>query len=322
MIVVWRVTAQCNLHCGFCAYAQELPLERRESDTDAVLAFAHILSEYQSVTGQRVMVSWLGGEPFLWKPISKLSVVLTQELGLRVSATTNGTALKVRAARQLVADHFDELTISIDGPKSFHDRIRGWPGGFDELHDGILKLKSMAQRNGRELRLRVNTVLMAENIDLFASLCEELVSWDIDEITFNQLGGNDRPEFHREQRLSVNDIDRLGRALPQLRLQLQERGVRLAGGEHYLRRFRASAEGVTLPISDCDPARDFLFIDEHGRIAPCSFTVPEYAVNIREIESVGDLHRLQERFSRARVGAPSRWCEDCPSTRVFEKFVA
>lgn len=322
MIVVWRITARCNLGCPFCAYDRNLTFQRAESEPDAVLRFAEILAEFQANSGQLVMVSWLGGEPLLWKPITRLSAVMSRDLRLRISATTNGTTLQSAATLRLIADHFDELTVSVDGPQAFHDRIRGWPGGFERLRAGIARLREMSADRPRRLRLRVNTVLMSHNLRLFAELCEELLGWDIDEITFNQLGGNDRPEFYRQHRLGVAEVEQLAELLPPLRDKLQAGGVRLAGGMEYLGRLRASAEGRGLPVENCQPGRKFLFIDEYGRIGPCSFTIADYGLPIAAIKSAGELAALSECFQSEVARRRSRWCDDCPSTQVFDKFVA
>jgi sulfatase maturation enzyme AslB (radical SAM superfamily) len=342
MIVIWRVTTHCNLGCAYCAYDRSLPIERAEVDAESVMRLARLLSEYQSRTGDSVMISWLGGEPLLWKPLASMSRALSSELGLQLSATTNGTALKSTALRSVIADHFAELTVSVDGPPEFHDRSRKWPGGFEHLRTAVKQLRTDAQHrehasheaklgglrrqrdhvqhdgSGRRLRLRVNTVLMAQNIQLFGELCEQLISWDIDEITFNQLGGNDRPEFYREHRLRPADIDTLAGMLPRLRDRLWAHGIRLSGGAQYLHRFRASASGEQLRVDSCNPGKKFLFVDERGRVAPCSFTLADNGVPVDELRSVDDLLALQSHYEQRR----SHWCDDCPSTQVFEKFVA
>lgn len=322
MIVVWRITTHCNLGCGFCAYAQDLPSPRVNVDADVVLRFARLLSEHQQRRGERVMISWLGGEPLLWKPIHRVSAYVSEKLDLQVSTTTNGTALKSDAMLQSIADHFAEITLSIDGPQPFHDAIRQCPRGFENLRFAVARLRELTRHRQRRLLVRVNTVLMADNVRLFASLCEELLKWDIDEITYNQLGGNDRPEFYRHHRLAAPDVEQLVQLLPDLRQTLQDHGVRLSGGPEYLRRFQASAIGQSLPVLDCHPGQRFLFVDEYGRIAPCSFTTAEYGQSIDDISTLADLDRLAARFSRLRMERRSHWCDDCPSTQVFTKFVA
>lgn len=322
MIVIWRVTTHCNLGCAYCAYDRNLSLERTEVDAESVMRLGALLSEYQSRTGDSVMISWLGGEPLLWSPLVWVSKHLVSQLGLQLSATINGTALKSARVRQMIVDFFAELTVSVDGPADFHDRSRQWSGGFEQLRAAVAQLRAHTQHRERRLRLRVNTVLMAQNIHRFGELCEQLISWGIDEITFNQLGGNDRPEFYREHRLRPVDVEALAAMLPGLRDRMWAQGIRLSGGPQYLQRFRSSASGERLPIDNCGPGKKFLFIDERGRIAPCSFTLADYGMHIDELRSVDDLMALHARYDRALVQRRSRWCEDCPSTQVFQKFVA
>jgi len=112
MIVVWRITQRCNLSCPFCAYDRRLSRPRREADVDVIRRFGGVLADYQRAMGDRVLVSWMGGEPFLFSPLSALTVFFTEELGLRVSATTNGTTLGCAAAREHVLAHYTELTES------------------------------------------------------------------------------------------------------------------------------------------------------------------------------------------------------------------
>jgi len=94
MIVVWRITQRCNLSCPFCAYDQRVNRPRRDADAEIIQRFGAVLSEYQQESGDPVLVSWIGGEPFLFPALDRLTTYFTTELGLRVSATTNGTALR------------------------------------------------------------------------------------------------------------------------------------------------------------------------------------------------------------------------------------
>ncbi|MGY4505890.1 organic radical activating enzyme [Bradyrhizobium sp. GM24.11] len=92
MIVVWRVVDSCNLACGFCAYDKRLGFPRSQAAPADILRFAAVLAEHQTQTGDRVLLSWLGGEPLRWQPLQALTHA-ARELGLEVSATTNCTTL-------------------------------------------------------------------------------------------------------------------------------------------------------------------------------------------------------------------------------------
>jgi sulfatase maturation enzyme AslB (radical SAM superfamily) len=319
MIVLWRTTTRCNYACGFCAYDRRLGDVRKDVAEAEARRFGDLLATWSRVRDERVLLSWLGGEPLLWRPVQSLSARLAGK-GLAISATTNGSTLHHTATRAAIIASFAELTVSVDGPASIHDRLRGRDGAWARARDGIRALA--AERGNTALKLRANIVLMRETIGHFADLSMALAEWGVDEITFNQLGGRDRPAFFPAQQLRPNDIAVLAATLPDLRDRLAVHGVTLCGDDRYLDRLRASAVGEALAVSDCRPGRAFLFIDEHGILSPCSFSGPAYGVPIASLRTVADIDTLPARFAAARAATRLATCDDCPSTQTFAKFAA
>ena len=320
MIVVWRVTQSCNLSCPFCGFDRRLDRVRRDADVETVARFGAVLSEYQRATGDHVLVSWMGGEPLLWPPLRELTEHFTRRLGVRVSTTTNGTPLGSRVVRDHIVEHYSELTVSVDGIGTAHDDLRGWRGGFAHLRRVVPMLVAERQARGRGPLLRVNVVLLHDTVGDFERLCTELAGWGIDEITFNQLGGEDRPEFFPTHRLLPSDAEWLTANIPGIRKRLASLGVRLGGGKGYLRRLLATASGQRVPVGDCGPGERFLFIDELARVAPCSFSTRDYGIPLDQIDTWQSLQQLPRRFSAMRAASRAACCDDCHSTHVFEKF--
>ena len=320
MIVVWRVTQSCNLSCPFCGFDRRVDRVRRDADVETVARFGAVLSEYQRATGDRVLVSWMGGEPLLWRPLSELTEHFTRRLGVRVSTTTNGTPLGSAVVRDHIIEHYSELTVSVDGIGTVHDDLRGWRGGFAHLRRVIPMLVAERQRHGRGPLLRVNVVLMRDTVGDFERLSSELADWGIDEITFNQLGGDDRPEYFPAHRLLPSHAEWLSAIVPRVRKDLAPLGVRLGGGQGYLRRLLATATGQRIPVVDCGPGERFLFIDELARVAPCSFSRRDYGIPLDEIDTWEALQQVPQRFAEMRAALRAACCDDCHSTHVFEKF--
>ena len=319
MIVLWRTTTRCNYACGFCAYDRRLDIARDEVGAAEALRFGRLLADWSRARATPVLLSWLGGEPLLWRPIWELSATLADQ-GVAISATTNGSTLHRSAVRAAIVTHFAELTVSIDGPAPVHDRLRGRVGAWDKVRTGLRALA--AERGNGPLKLRANIVLMRETIADFPDLCAALADWGVDEITFNQLGGRDRPAFFPTQRLSSSDVAGLASVVPELRQRLAARGVTLCGDARYLDRLRASAAEEPLAVDDCRPGRGFLFIDEHGIAAPCSFSAGAYGVPIAALRTIADLDALPADFAAARTAQRLATCDDCPSTQAFAKFAA
>jgi len=322
MVIVWRVTESCNLSCAFCGYARDLPRRRRNADPQAIRNFGALLAEYQRATDDPVLVSWLGGEPLLWQPLKDLTRLFHSKYGLRVSTTTNGTSLGSAEMRAHLLEHYAEVTVSVDAVGSLHDDLRGWAGGFDRLERYVTALSREKRLANRGPKLKANVVLMRETLAGFEQLCIRLAAWGIEEITYNQLGGNDRPEFYPAHRLTPEQADWLVAELPRLRERLEGFGVRLRGTDAYARRIQATACGALLPIENCHPGQTFLFIDEKGRVAPCSFSALDYGIPMQEVSSVRALRELPLRFSDMRGQRRLLACQDCHSTQVFEKFNA
>jgi AdoMet-dependent heme synthase len=322
MIVLWRITERCNLSCGFCAFDQHLVRSRREAEVSQMRRFASVLAEYQRLKDDSVLVSWIGGEPFLFRHLNKLTLFITQELGLRVSATTNGTLLGCKKLRQHILAHYTELTVSVDGVGMVHDSLRGWRGGYDSLRESVIELSEAKRVDRRGPKLRANVVLMRETVHDFERLCLELASWGIEEITFNQLGGLDRPEFFPAHRLLPEHTIWLTQNIPSLRLKLSALGVNLAGGDNYLLRIHTNALEKRIPIAHCNPGEQFLFINEAGVVSPCSFTTQGYGISLDDLDCVQAVCELPKRFAALQSERRLSPCHNCQSTQVFAKFAA
>jgi MoaA/NifB/PqqE/SkfB family radical SAM enzyme len=319
MIVLWRITERCNYACGFCAYDRRLSGLRREASPTEALRFGRLLTEFGQKTERPVLLSWLGGEPLLWPHIFPTSRALRSD-GLAISATTNASTLHREPVRHAILENFAELTVSVDADEAQHDLLRGMRGAWMRARDGITCLDQERRRSGSPLKLRANVVLMRSTLPHFSELCDDLADWGIDEITFNQLGGRDRPEFYPAERLRPEDVGMFKDHVAGLQDRLSKRDVRLCADDRYLDRFGASAANAPLTASDCGLGEDFLFIDERGTIAPCSFSTGDYGVPISEIRTVADLAALPGRFAGRHAKERCATCADCPSTQVFGKF--
>jgi len=319
LVIVWRVLEACNLGCSFCAYDKNIKHAPISADAVQIRRFMKVLAEFSSATKRDVLISWLGGEPFLWSELYALTSE-ARSLGLHISTTTNGTMLGSQNLRRHIIENYDELTISIDGIGDLHNDLRQWEGGFDKLHTNIAKLRDEKIAAKSSLVLRANIVLMRDNIDQLIPLCHEIADWGISVITFNQLGGRDRPEFYPDHRLSKMNVVWLEEMLPNLKHALSQKNVTLLGSKAYMARFIASANGQKMPIENCSPGIKFLFIDEKGIAAPCSFTGKDYGIGIDSLATSHDIAQLYTRFDFMQKNRRSSECDDCHSTQVFEKF--
>src|SRR6516164_6141722 len=126
-ILVLNVPSRCNCRCVMC------DIWKREENTS--IKSQDLERHRESM--QRLSVRWVvlsGGEPLLHSDLRSLCTFF-RELQIKVTLLTTGLLLSKRAAD--VAELFDEVIVSLDGPSSVHDLIRGVAGGFDLIERGV-----------------------------------------------------------------------------------------------------------------------------------------------------------------------------------------
>jgi MoaA/NifB/PqqE/SkfB family radical SAM enzyme len=81
-----------------------------------------------------------GGEPLMHSDLWPMCSVL-RERGISITLLSSGLLLE-RYAKQ-IAQHVDDVIVSLDGPREIHDAIRGVPGAFAALRRGVEALPNI-----------------------------------------------------------------------------------------------------------------------------------------------------------------------------------
>jgi radical SAM protein with 4Fe4S-binding SPASM domain len=90
-----------------------------------------------------------GGEPFLFPGIRELLDHIASR-GLFISIDSNGTRLEP-FADDLVRIGRVHLTVSVDGPEEIHDEVRGIPGSFRKLAQGVASIREAEKRQSKTI---------------------------------------------------------------------------------------------------------------------------------------------------------------------------
>ncbi|MBP5249148.1 MAG: radical SAM protein [Lachnospiraceae bacterium] len=131
---VWEITLACCFSCKYCGSGGGKAREN-ELITEECLDVADQLKDL----GCR-RVSMIGGEVFMrrdWKQIVKR---LTDH-GIRVNIITNGYLFKNDLIQDLKEVSIESVSVSLDGPKAFHDKYRQ-EGSFDRAVSAMEALLS------------------------------------------------------------------------------------------------------------------------------------------------------------------------------------
>ena len=184
--VVYEPTLLCNLHCSFCYVADILnpadwsSKELTIDELDRIFAGGAVKS-----------INITGGEPFVRKNLFDVFRHL-QGKGMHCDyVTTNGTKIgddKADALADLAASGFlRHISVSIDGPRDFHDEIRGQRGAFDKAANNIKQLREVFAARGLDLPVSVNTTLTAGNLHLLRQTVDAVSELEVELIGLNQL---------------------------------------------------------------------------------------------------------------------------------------
>lgn len=149
-VVVWNVTAACNLKCTHCYAATEGHPD--ELNTEESLAVIDDLAAY----GCPVLL-FSGGEPFVRPDILTLAKYAASK-GLRVVFSTNGTLIDEKLAAEIKAIGASYAGISIDGMEEVHDRFRCCDGAFQKSLSAIRHCREAGVKVGLRVTMTKDNV--------------------------------------------------------------------------------------------------------------------------------------------------------------------
>jgi uncharacterized protein len=147
-----NIAQSCNLACSYC-YADEgrfggkpefMPFEIARAAIDTILTGAR---------GRRVTIGFIGGEPFLNRPVLHESVAYAvrrgRELGATVefSVTTNATLLATEDL-DLLRRHSFAVSVSLDGSAEMNDRERRSLDGSSAAAAALARLQPLLSLPG------------------------------------------------------------------------------------------------------------------------------------------------------------------------------
>jgi len=125
-----EVTTHCNSDCRHC-FVQAAGLERSSLSDDVV---KKIIAEGYDAGYRGLHIT--GGEPLLWEGLLK-ALDYAFDIGYQTATmNTNGRLLTEDVAQKLVAYDGLSISVSLDGPETLHDRLRG-KGAYKQAVSGI-----------------------------------------------------------------------------------------------------------------------------------------------------------------------------------------
>jgi Fe-coproporphyrin III synthase len=175
-ILLLHVHEHCNCRCLMCDIWQ------RKDGKELDLENFHRHRESLSRLGVREVVL-TGGEPLLHRGFDQICAFL-RECGIHITLLTTGLLLLKRA--EAVANHVDEVIVSIDGPEQIHDHVRRVTGAFQLIDKGIQEVRRKRDRmpvNGRSTVQKANHHVLRQTVTGAKSLSLDSISFLATDLT-------------------------------------------------------------------------------------------------------------------------------------------
>ncbi len=282
-VVVWNVTARCNLRCAHCYAAEATGGDELTTDEGRSLI--------DDLAGLGVPVLLLsGGEPLMREDVFEL-IAYARERGLRPSLSTNGTLVDTETAGRLAEVGAAYVGVSLDGLEETHDRFRGEPGAFKRALAGLRAARDAGLKTG------IRFTVTRDNVNDLPGLLRLTEEERIPRFCMYHLVYAGRGKGLRDRDLSAPERRELVEGLISRALDWCERGVEVeilttdnhADGVlvlHYVEEHQPErAEEVRQLLrmaGGCSAGRKFVQIDPRGDVHPCQFWPEATLGNVRE----------------------------------------
>jgi Fe-coproporphyrin III synthase len=271
-ILILNVHSHCNCRCIMC------DIWKRESHEQTRVAdLSRHRASLRKLGVRQVVLS--GGEPLLHSDLAALCNFFRQE-NIRLTLLTTGLLLFKRA--QDVSTLFDDVIVSIDGPRQVHDAIRRVYGAFDVITKGVGAIR--AQQPKMQISCRT-TVQKANHRHLRATAAAaktigfdsiSFLAADLTSEAFNRplIWPGDR---QNEIALSAAEVAVLQDEIEQLILEHAEdiRRKYIAETPEKLRRiigrFRAHLGQIAPDSPICNAPWVSSVVEVDGSVRPCFF---------------------------------------------------
>lgn len=300
-LLVMHVSRRCDQACAHCSIWKtgKTGSELGAGERVAIIREAHAL-------GARSIL-FTGGEPLLCDHIETLARE-ARGLGLSVQIATNGLGLS-RSAPWL-CDVVEEVYVSLDGPESIHDGIRG-PRMFFRLKASIADLATRSVRPrliGRSAISARSAAVLGETVAAARTLGLDALSFLPIDTTSDAFGGD--PAGRALLRPRPADVADLRRAIAELAVSgelgdfvIEDQRRLMSMADRFL------ADATTGKAPSCNAPEWSSVIEADGAIRPCFFQPPVF---VGGRGSLGAVRRSREYSAALRnLGDGDATCAEC-----------
>jgi uncharacterized protein len=164
------VAQKCNLGCTYC-YAREGSFGGKPQNMSIETARAAVdLLLSRATPGERINLSFLGGEPLVNRPVLRDATCYAASeaarLGVQIgfSITSNGTLID-ETDGEFFEKYGFAVTVSLDGLGAVHDHLRPYKGGRGSFDTILRNIRPILARQ-RRMQISARVTVTPENLGL------------------------------------------------------------------------------------------------------------------------------------------------------------
>jgi radical SAM protein with 4Fe4S-binding SPASM domain len=306
----WEITEACNLRCIHCESAAG-EAAKDELSTSEALALAEGLA---GIGCREVQLT--GGEPLVrpdWDAIAQRLI----DLGMSVVVISNGLRLGDRVIDRLVSLGVKGVSLSLDGDRTVHDRIRVPARGSASSHDAVMA--AIGRAVASPLRTAVITQVHRGNVDDLMRMYEELVRLGVDLWQVQICMPLGRLLKYREEYLI--EPEQIADLQERLAVLVRDGRMRIAVADNigyygpHEPALRGSIMGVESFWSGCIAGCQVLAICANGDVKGCPSHPREFVVGSIRQTPLATIWGQAERFAyntRWDAKLLEGFCKTCP----------
>ncbi|MEL6543323.1 MAG: radical SAM protein [Myxococcota bacterium] len=307
--VVWELTLECDQRCLHCGSRAASARENEMSVERAV----ELCGELALAGAKEVIL--IGGEAYLHPGFLDVVRALGEQ-GIRVGVTTGGRGVDLALARQMAAAGVEHASVSVDGLRVAHRRIRNNMLSFDRALGALNALKESG------IAISANTHVNRLNRHDLEGLYALLRSHGIRSWQIQLTAALGRAADHPEMLLQPYELLEVVPLIAALKQRAYRDGIRIMPGNNlgYFGPEEALLRSVAPDGQEhwrgCQAGKYVLGIESDGGIKGCPSLQSETYRSARTLrtESLASLWQdANVAFNRTR-GRESLWgfCASCP----------
>ena len=269
--LIFQITNSCNAKCKHCFLKNSL---NKLGGTPS-LTLEEISTFFKSL-GHCDNVVLGGGEPFLSKKLLPICQIIDTYNHSSITIPTNCyNPIKIANTVEKILDTTNlslKISLSLDGLKETHEKIRGIPGLFDKVTETYKKLEILKYRYFPRLSLQINSVVFQDNYGEFIDFVNYVQNtFQLSEFNFEIIRGHYDSGLVRP--ITLSQYDTLIHTLEEKKLYDKKK--------NYLHKLALETLYKKKQVIPCCAGENFIVLDYAGNISQCE--ILDGVTNIKEI---------------------------------------